>query len=289
MQFCRPEGNVFASLWSGVCFCPPHHHHPRHRGRGGLQLCPYSQHLTKGPRCAHVQQQQFEQLRSTADRGVVCRLGHRILLKALRKLLWQSGYRKGLIAELSHRSQKTAGLGRPAAGRIHFTQTGRGGLGDDGASYSQFHARPTVVGRGDSFPRGGRRLAQLEVELGLPAVEPPPADAEVNAEVEERHRDERREELQHGGTQQEVPRVIELCKALILWHVSPAHHQFPEYDSRAVQEKGQHPDSNHLGHGLMGHALSVTISAQKNSYDHKGALCMPDSRREKEGQSICGS
>lgn len=34
-----------------------------------------------------------------------CRLGQRILAKALRKLLWHSGYRKGLIAELSQRSQ----------------------------------------------------------------------------------------------------------------------------------------------------------------------------------------
>lgn len=44
--------------------------------------------------------------RRTGDGGVVCRLGQRILLKALRKLLWQSGYKNGLIAELSHRSQK---------------------------------------------------------------------------------------------------------------------------------------------------------------------------------------
>lgn len=35
-----------------------------------------------------------------------CLLGHRILAKALRKLLWHSGYRKGLMAEFSHRSQK---------------------------------------------------------------------------------------------------------------------------------------------------------------------------------------
>lgn len=34
------------------------------------------------------------------------RLGHKILAKARRKLLWQSGYRKGLMAEFSQRSQK---------------------------------------------------------------------------------------------------------------------------------------------------------------------------------------
>lgn len=108
----------------------------------------------------------------------------------------------------------------------------------DRASYSQFHPTPPVLGQGDAFPLGRGGLAQLKVELGLPAVEPPPAYAEVNAEVEESHRDERREELQHGGTQQEVPRVIELRKALILWHAASAHHQLPEYDSWAIQDKG---------------------------------------------------
>lgn len=98
------------------------------------------------------------------------------------------------------------------------------------------------------------------MELGLPVVAPPPAYAEVNAEVEESHRDERREKLQHGGTQQEVPGVIELREALILWHAAPAHHQLPEYDRRAIQDKGQHPDSNHLDYGLMSHALSGTVT-----------------------------
>lgn len=94
------------------------------------------------------------------------------------------------------------------------------------------------MGQGDAFPLGRGGFAQLKVELRLPAVEPPPAYAEVNAEVEESHRDERREELQHGGTQQEVPRVIELREALILRHAASAHHQLPEYDSRAIQDKG---------------------------------------------------
>lgn len=67
----------------------------------------------------------------------------------------------------------------------------------DRASYSQFHPYPPVVGQGDTFPLGRGRLAHLKVELGLPAVEPPPAYAEINAEVEESHRDERREKLQH--------------------------------------------------------------------------------------------
>lgn len=44
--------------------------------------------------------------RGTDDGRVVFRFAQRILLNALRKLLWQSGYRSGLIAELSHRSQK---------------------------------------------------------------------------------------------------------------------------------------------------------------------------------------
>lgn len=94
------------------------------------------------------------------------------------------------------------------------------------------------MGQGDAVPLGRGRFALLKLELGLPAVEPPPAYAEVNAEVEESHRDERRKKLQHGGTQQEVPRVIELRKALILRHAAPAHRQFPEYDSRAIQDKG---------------------------------------------------
>lgn len=71
MQFCHPKGNVPASLRSGVCFGPlpsksPHPTSspalplpstPRAEGEqvGGkaqacsLQLCPYSQHLTRGP------------------------------------------------------------------------------------------------------------------------------------------------------------------------------------------------------------------------------------------------
>lgn len=69
-------------------------------------------------------------------------------------------------------------------------------------------------------------------------MQPPPAYTEVNAEVEESHRDERRKKLQHRGTQQEVPRVIELCEALILWHTASAHYQLPEYDSRAIEDKG---------------------------------------------------
>lgn len=130
----------------------------------------------------------------------------------------------------------------------------------DRASYSQFHPNLGVVGQGDTFPLGRGSFAQLKVELGLPAVEPPLANAEVNAEVEESHRDERREKLQHGGTQQEVPRVIELRKTLILWHAASAHHQLPEYDSWAIQDKGQHPDSNHLDYGLVSHALSCTVT-----------------------------
>lgn len=94
------------------------------------------------------------------------------------------------------------------------------------------------MGQGDTFPEGGCGFTQLKVELGLPTVEPPLAYAEVNAEVEESHGDERGEKLQHGGTQQEIPRVIELCEALILWHTASAHHKVPEYDSRAVQDEG---------------------------------------------------
>lgn len=100
----------------------------------------------------------------------------------------------------------------------------------------------------------------MKVPLGLPAVQPPPAYAEVNAEVEESHGDERGEELQRGGTQQEVPRVIKLCKALVFWYTSSAHNQLPEYDSWSIQDEGQHPDSNHLDHRLMGHALSGTVT-----------------------------
>lgn len=138
----------------------------------------------------------------------------------------------------------------------------------DRASYSQFHPQPPVVGQGDTFPLGRGGFAQLKVELWLPAVESPPAYAEVNAEVEESHRDERREKLQHGSTQQEIPRVIELCKALILWHAASAHHKLPKYDSWAIQEKGEHPDSNHLNYSLLSHALPgpVTYLQQKQAY-----------------------
>ena len=82
---------------------------------------------------------------------------------------------------------QTARHGPPGGGGIQFTQTGRGGLGIERASYSQFHPKPPVVGDGDTFPLGRGRFAILKVFLHLPALEPPPAYAEVNAEVEESH------------------------------------------------------------------------------------------------------
>lgn len=130
----------------------------------------------------------------------------------------------------------------------------------DRASYSQFHPHRRVAGQGEAVALGRRWFTLLKVELGLPAVKPPLAYAEVNAEVEESHRDERGEKLQHGGTQQEIPRVIELCKALILWHTTRAHDQLPEYDCWAVQDKGQNPDSNHLDYGAMSHTLPSPIT-----------------------------
>lgn len=57
----------------------------------------------------------------------------------------------------------------------------------DRASYSQFRPEPPVVGQGDTFPLCRGRLTQLKVELGLPAVGPPSANAEINAKVEESH------------------------------------------------------------------------------------------------------
>lgn len=109
----------------------------------------------------------------------------------------------------------------------------------------------------------------MKVELGLPAVQPPSTYAEVNAEVEESHRDERGEKLQHRGTQQKVPRVIELCETLILWYTASAHRQFPEYYGRAIKDKGQHPDSNHLDYGLMSPDLPCMVTYLHSKYKHK--------------------
>lgn len=61
------------------------------------------------------------------------------------------------------------------------------------ASYSQFHPI-APIGKGDTFPLGRGRFANLKVELGL---EPPSPYVHVNTKVEESYRDERREELQH--------------------------------------------------------------------------------------------
>lgn len=104
------------------------------------------------------------------------------------------------------------------------------------------------------------RLTQLKVEVRVPAAAPPPADAEVNAEVEKGHGNERREKLQHGSTQQKGPGVIELCKALIFGNTASPHQQLPGDYSWTVQDKGQHPDSNHLDDGMMIQALSSAIT-----------------------------
>lgn len=118
---------------------------------------------------------------------------------------------------------------------------------------------------------GRSRFVGLKLKLGLPVVLSPPAYAEVNAEVEESHRDERREKLQHRSTQQEVPGVIELCKALIFWHTTFAHYQLPKNDRWAIQDKGKDPDGNHLDNSLMSHALPGTIThlEKKNSMNEK--------------------
>lgn len=93
----------------------------------------------------------------------------------------------------------------------------------DGASSRQFKAKAPFVGRRDW---GG--IAQLKLELCFSAAEPPPTDAEVNAEVEDGHRDEGWKKLQRGGAQKEVPGVVELGKALVLWNTASAHRQVPE-------------------------------------------------------------
>lgn len=104
------------------------------------------------------------------------------------------------------------------------------------------------------------RLIQLKVEVCVPAAVSPPADVEVNAEVEKGHRNERREKLQHGSTQQKGPGVIELRKALIFGYMASPHQQLPGDYSWAIQDKGQHPDRNHLDDSMMTQALSSTIT-----------------------------
>lgn len=155
-------------------------------------------------------------------------------------------------------SGQAAGMDAPAGRGFQLTHTGGGALGGDGDYPGQLQAR--AVGEGEAFPLDCSRPAELQVEVGVPAAAPPPANAEVNAEVEEGHGNERREELQHGSTQQKGPGVIELRKALIFGYTASPHQQLPEYDSRAVQDKGQHPDGNHLDDGLMAQALSGAIT-----------------------------
>lgn len=52
----------------------------------------------------------------------------------------------------------------------------------------------------------------------------PPADVQVDAQVEEGHRDEGREELEGGSAEQEVPGIVKLSETLITWNVALAHH-----------------------------------------------------------------
>lgn len=155
-------------------------------------------------------------------------------------------------------SGQAAGMDAPTGRGIQLSYTGGGALGGDGDDPGQLQA--SGVGEGDAFPLVCSRLAQLEVEVGVPAAAPPPADAEVNAQVEEGHGNEGREELQRGSTQQKGPGVIELGKALIFGNTASPHQQLPEYYRGAVQDKGQHPDSDHLDDGLMTQALSGAIT-----------------------------
>lgn len=150
---------------------------------------------------------------------------------------------------------QAAGMDTPTGRGVQFSYTGRGALGRNGASPGQLQAREK-----DGFPAVCSRLVQLKVEVRVPAAASPPADAEVNAEVEKGHRNERREKLQHGSTQQKGPGVIKFCKALIFGHTASPHQQLPGDYSWAVQDKGQHPDGNHLDDGMMTQALASAIT-----------------------------
>lgn len=71
-------------------------------------------------------------------------------------------------------------------------------------------------------------------------------DVEIDAEVEEGHGDEWREELEGGGGEQKVPRAVKLGETLVLRNDAFSHQQLPEDYRRAVEEERRNPDRQHL-------------------------------------------
>ncbi len=80
------------------------------------------------------------------------------------------------------------------------------------------------------------------------ATPAPPLDVEIDAEVEEGHGDERREELEGRRGEQEVPGAVELGETFILRNNAFSHHQFPEDDGWSVEKECQNPHRQHLDH-----------------------------------------
>ncbi len=87
------------------------------------------------------------------------------------------------------------------------------------------------------------------------ATPAPPLDVEIDAEVEEGHGDERREELEGRRGEQEVPGAVELGETFILRNNAFSHHQFPEDDGWSVEKECQNPHRQHLDHCQTSDAL----------------------------------
>lgn len=81
-------------------------------------------------------------------------------------------------------------------------------------------------------PRGGFGLI-----LGQAGGLVPLVDVHVDAEVEERHGHERREELERGGAEKEVPGEVKLCEALMGRDDALANDRLPEDDGGTVEEE----------------------------------------------------
>lgn len=157
-----------------------------------------------------------------------------------------------------HRQRHGVGATGISAGRrrnllvvFDHGRDGRRPAGGHLACFDEEHGRGSSV---DDPPPV--LLLGLHVRHATPV---PPLDVEIDAEVEEGHGDERREELEGRRGEQEVPGAVELCETFVLWNDALSDHQFPEDDRRAVEEERQNPHRQHLEHGQTSDALLGSV------------------------------
>lgn len=157
-----------------------------------------------------------------------------------------------------HRQRHGVSAARVSAGRRrHFLvvfDDGRDARRPAGGHLARFHEEDRrVLAVHDPPP-----VLSFGLHVRHPVAVPPP-DVEIDAEVEEGHRDEGREELEGGSRQQEVPGAVELGETLVLRNDALADQQLPEDDGGTVEEERQDPDCQHLEYCQTRDALLSSI------------------------------